>query len=137
MTQTAMEDAIKNLDRRMGAVEQILPTLATKEDLLAAKADLQAEIVATRSHLTGSIEEVTRQSDARFEEAKRHADVCSLRIRGRTSARWPKASPPCPPHSRRTRASSRPSSDGWIDTTRFFRCSSSAALSAWLVAGGW
>ena len=67
MTQTAMEDAIKNLDRRMGAVEQILPTLATKEDLLAAKADLQAEIVATRRHLTGSIEEVTRQSDARFE----------------------------------------------------------------------
>ena len=101
MTQTDMEDAIKNLDRRMGSVEQILPMLATKEDLrveilatradlraeilatradlhdeiLATRADLHEEIVATRRDLTERIEEVKRHSDARFEEAKRHADV--------------------------------------------------------------
>jgi hypothetical protein len=44
MTATEMEDVLKNLDRRMSRVEQILPTLATKEDLhvFATKEDLKA-----------------------------------------------------------------------------------------------
>src|SRR4051812_42711070 len=33
MTLTEMEDAINKLDRRLSLVEQILPTLATKQDL--------------------------------------------------------------------------------------------------------
>jgi len=43
MTPTAMEDAINKLDHRLGAVEQILPTLATKTDLepFATKVDLE------------------------------------------------------------------------------------------------
>ena len=44
MTATEMEDVLKNLDRRMSRVEQILPTLATKDDLkaFATKDDLKA-----------------------------------------------------------------------------------------------
>ena len=39
MTRAQMEDAIKNLDRRLVNVEQILPTLATKDDLRQALAE--------------------------------------------------------------------------------------------------
>ena len=44
MTATEMEDILKNLDLRVGRIEQILPTLATKDDLkaLATKDDLRA-----------------------------------------------------------------------------------------------
>ena len=42
MTATEMEDLLKNLDLRTARIEQILPTLATKDDLkaFATKADL-------------------------------------------------------------------------------------------------
>jgi len=48
-----MEDAINKLDHRLGAVEQILPTLATKTDLepFATKVDL--ERFATKADLEG------------------------------------------------------------------------------------
>jgi hypothetical protein len=36
MTVTEMEDTIKNIDGRLTRIEQILPTLATKDDLKAA-----------------------------------------------------------------------------------------------------
>ena len=44
MTVTEMEEVLKNLDRRLSNVEQILPTLATKEGLnvFATKEDLKA-----------------------------------------------------------------------------------------------
>ena len=70
MTRTEMEDAIKNLDRRLVSVEQILPTLATKDDLFATRADLHAEIVATRRDLTERIEKVKRHTDVRIEDAR-------------------------------------------------------------------
>ena len=40
-----MEESLKNLDRRVGHIEQILPTLATKADLerYATKAELRDE----------------------------------------------------------------------------------------------
>lgn len=36
MTVTEMEDTIKHIDDRLTRIEQILPTLATKDDLMAA-----------------------------------------------------------------------------------------------------
>ena len=62
MTATEMEDVLKNLDRRLTNVEQILPTLATKADLkaFATKEDLNA--FATKDDLKEA-----------FSEAKRHA----------------------------------------------------------------
>jgi hypothetical protein len=43
MTKSQMEDAIKNCNRQLSAIEQILPTLATKQDLerFATKQDLE------------------------------------------------------------------------------------------------
>ena len=51
MTATEMEDVLKNLDHRLTNVAQILPTLATKDDLkaYATKEDLKA--FATREDL--------------------------------------------------------------------------------------
>jgi hypothetical protein len=73
MTGTEMEDVPKNLDLRLTNVEQILPTLATKEDLkaLATKEDLKA--YATKEDLKAfSTREEVRDL---FDEAKRHAVV--------------------------------------------------------------
>jgi hypothetical protein len=56
-----MEAVLKNLDRRVGRIEQILPTLATKADLerFATRADLEASERRLRvlfEHLSGSVE---------------------------------------------------------------------------------
>ena len=53
MTATEMEDVLKSLDRRTSRIEQILPTLATKEDLkaFATKEDLKA--FATKEDVNG------------------------------------------------------------------------------------
>jgi hypothetical protein len=61
---------LENLDRRLETVEQILPTLATKEDLraLATKEELRA--LATKEELR-----------AQGEELKRHIDVMGEALR--------------------------------------------------------
>ena len=66
MTVTDMEEVLKNLDRRLLNVEQILPTLATKEDLKA---------YATKADLRGEIEILRKETKELFVEAKRHASV--------------------------------------------------------------
>jgi len=81
MTQTEMEDAIKNLDRRLVSVEQILPTLATKEDLLATRVDLRAELLTTRRDLHEEIVATRRDLTERIEEARRHTDVLFENVR--------------------------------------------------------
>ena len=42
MTPSEMEQEIKNLNVRTSAIEQILPTLATKQDLLLTREELKA-----------------------------------------------------------------------------------------------
>ena len=71
MTATEMEDVLKNLDRRLTNVEQILPTLATKEDLkaFATKEDLKA--FATKEDL----EAVRGEMKELFADGKRHTAV--------------------------------------------------------------
>ena len=73
---------VKNLDQRVSAVEQILPTLATKEDLnvYATKEDLKA--FATKEDLkTFATKEDLKafptrtEMEEKFEEAKRFALV--------------------------------------------------------------
>jgi hypothetical protein len=56
MTATGMEDVLKKLDLRTSRIEQMLPTLATKEDLkaFATKADLDE----VKTHLSVRIESV-------------------------------------------------------------------------------
>ena len=68
---------VKNLERRLSAVEQILPTLATKEDLkaFATKEDLKA--FATKEDLKEALKSyATRvEMEEKFEEARRFALV--------------------------------------------------------------
>ena len=80
MTITEMEEVLKKLDRRLANVEQILPTLATKEDLkaFATKEDLKAfatkedlKAYATQEALNATREEMR----ALFAEGTRHATV--------------------------------------------------------------
>ena len=82
MTATEMEEVLKNLDRRLLNVEQILPTLATKDDLkaFAAKEDLKAfatkedlKAFATKEDL--KVYATKEDLNESFSEAKRHASV--------------------------------------------------------------
>ena len=45
MTAAEMEEVLKNLDRRLTNVEQILPTLATKSDLTEAFSEAKRHAV--------------------------------------------------------------------------------------------
>ena len=63
MTHAEMEDAIKNCDRRLTRIEEILPTLATKSDLSSLRHELREEIADSRRHagvLTESIRDDIR-----------------------------------------------------------------------------
>ena len=73
MTATEMEEVLKKLDLRLTNVEQILPTLATKDDLkaFATKDDLKA--FATKEDLKPLA--TKDEMRALFDEAKRHARV--------------------------------------------------------------
>jgi hypothetical protein len=80
MTATEMEDVLKNLDRRLTNVEQILPILATKDDLkaFATKDDLKAfamkddlQAFATKDDLKA----LRQEMKTLFSEAKRHASI--------------------------------------------------------------
>ena len=69
MNAAEMEDVLRNLDRRVQRAEQILPTLATKDDLaaFATKEDLKAfatkedlKVFATKDELKAGLEAVMR-----------------------------------------------------------------------------
>jgi hypothetical protein len=86
-------EVLKTLDRRLTTVEQILPTLATKEDLkaFATKEDLKAfatkddlkafatkedlKAFATKEELEAFGREIRQEMRELFVEAKRHATV--------------------------------------------------------------
>ena len=58
MDSTMLDAHLENVDRRLTKLEQILPTLATKEELrtLATKEELRAEGERSRLHMTMLIE---------------------------------------------------------------------------------
>ena len=68
-----MEQRFENLERRVDRVEQILPTLATRDDLqaaiepLATKAELRAAIepLATKAELRAAIEPLATKAELR------------------------------------------------------------------------
>ena len=75
MTAAEMEEVLKNLDRRLTKVEQILPTLATKEDLkgFATKDDLKA--FATKDDLKEAFSEAKRHAVMLFERTQEQLGV--------------------------------------------------------------
>ena len=63
MTPTEMEALIMNLDKRTSRIEQILPTLATKDDLRLGLAETESRMLE------------------KFEEARRYALVLTESVR--------------------------------------------------------
>jgi hypothetical protein len=91
MTPYEMEEQLKNLDARTMAIAQILPTLATREDLrnevakLATKDELRKGTEVLRDELRKStevlrddlrltVEALQHEIETGFEAAKAHAD---------------------------------------------------------------
>lgn len=72
MNRESMEDVLRSLDRRVGRIEQVLPTLATKDDIrnlatkdelarFATKEDMLAEGTRTRAHFDAVAERLESQ----------------------------------------------------------------------------
>ena len=83
MTPYEMEEQLKNLDARTMAIAQILPTLATREDLrnevakLATKDELRKSTEALRDDLRLTTEALQHEIETGFQGAKTHADRLS------------------------------------------------------------
>ena len=63
MNRGTMEDLVRNLDQRVGRIEQILPTLATKDDLanFVTREEFRAECERTRAHFDAVAERLESQ----------------------------------------------------------------------------
>ena len=78
---------LRNIDRRLSNVEQILPTLATKDEMRAAIAAATAPL-ATREEMHAAIEAavapLATKDQVREEavETRRHFDVVAESLRG-------------------------------------------------------
>jgi hypothetical protein len=96
MAPNEAETLLKNLDRRVERVEQILPTLATRNELhaaiapLATKEELRAaiaplatreELLATKEDLQAEIARVDARISEEGERTRRHFDVVVERMR--------------------------------------------------------
>ena len=70
---------LENLDRRLASVEQILPTLATKDEihLLATKEELSEAIarLATKEELAAAIAPLATKEELRAEHDRLRLDV--------------------------------------------------------------
>jgi alkylhydroperoxidase/carboxymuconolactone decarboxylase family protein YurZ len=101
MDQDVIATHLENLDRRLAKVEQILPTLATKDELktLATRDELQAAIaplatkeelrtaiadaiapLATKAELQAAIAPLATKAD--LGELRRHMNVLNESLRG-------------------------------------------------------
>jgi hypothetical protein len=69
MEQHELETVVKNIDQRVGRIEQIVPTLATKEDVRVAIAPL-----ATRAEMHEALRE-------EGERTRRHFDIVAEDLR--------------------------------------------------------
>jgi hypothetical protein len=86
-----MESLLRNLDRRTERIEQVLPTMVTKEELqaaiarLATKEELQAAIapLVTKEELRAAIEPLATKAGMREEgeRTRRHFDVVAESLR--------------------------------------------------------
>ena len=75
MAQETTEQRVQELERRLTAVEQILPTLATKTDLKEMRTELEAAIEA-------AVIPLATKAEVRAEavETRRHFDIVAERM---------------------------------------------------------
>ena len=81
MTVSEMEEVLKNLDRRLANVEQILPTLATKEDLkaFATREEINATF-ATKAEMNELFTESKRHASILFERTQEHLEILAAHL---------------------------------------------------------
>ena len=94
-----LEQVVRNVDARVARIEQILPTLATKEDLktfatkeelrtaiapLATKEELRAAVapLATKEELRSLGAELREEIREEGDRSRRHMDVITESLRG-------------------------------------------------------
>ena len=82
MTPSEIEMAIRKHDLQLSAIAQILPTLATKEDLkiYATKEDLKIyatkdDLLAVKKELQEAIQEVDRHAKVMYESVKSDTQI--------------------------------------------------------------
>ncbi len=77
MGRNETDELVRNLDRRVGHIEQILPTLVTKQDLDAAIAPLatKAELAVTKTELRAEIREEGERSRRHMEVLVEHLEA--------------------------------------------------------------
>ena len=80
MTVTEMEDVLKNLDRRLMNVEQILPTLATKEDLKAFATKEDLKVYATRAEMQELFADAKRYALVLFERTQEQLEIIATHV---------------------------------------------------------
>ena len=93
MNRDEMERSFRKLDRRVDRIEQILPTLATKDDLraavqpLATKAELHVAIaeavepLATKAELQDTTAELRTAIDESEQRMRTHFDIVTESLR--------------------------------------------------------
>ena len=76
-----MEEVLKNLDHRLTNVEQILPTLATKEDLkaFATREEIQATF-ATKEEMKELFSEARRHASVLFERTQEQLEIIAAHV---------------------------------------------------------
>ena len=90
MDSRTMEEVVENLNRRVDRIEQILPTLATKDDLqkaiapLATKEELRKAIapLATKEELRNAVAALATKEEvkAEGERTRAHFDAVAERL---------------------------------------------------------
>lgn len=86
MDTAMLEQHLENLDHRLASVEQILPTLATKDDLksLATKTELEAAIarLTTKEEVRATEGNLRLAITDAVAELRRHTHVLTESLRG-------------------------------------------------------
>ena len=86
MTKAEMEEAIRNHDRRLVNVEQILPTLATRADLAELKRHTSVQFETLRDDIRMLAEALAAiparfdAIDARFDRLERRANATAMSL---------------------------------------------------------
>jgi len=91
MDDAAIDTKLQSLNRRVGSIEQILPTLATKEDVRAAVAVLATKeelreavaLLTTKEELREAIAPLATKEEMRalYDELRRHMDMIGESLR--------------------------------------------------------
>jgi len=81
MARSSLRTQFENFDQRLVRIEQILPTLATKQDLrgFATKEDLRG--FATKEELRGTADELRHEIRAEGDRSRRYMDVLTEQLR--------------------------------------------------------